>query len=235
MALQSVADRRAESSLRLVVVVPTRATEARAMVREFGGEIVDDPQRGKLAGAMNAGVAARLDEEYYCGLGDDDLLRPGGIALLHSLMKRNPRNVVAYGGCDYIDDSGKTIGVSRAGQWAHRILAWGPDLVPHPGTLIKLDALEKVGGFDEARPFTMDLDAFLKLKRVGSFVSTKTSVSAFRWHRESMTVANRKVSNREARATKRQYLPRALQPISPLWSYPVAWAISGVGRILSSR
>lgn len=235
LSLESVAAQRDEVDLRLVVVLPDTATEARALALEYGAELIDDPRRGKLAGAMNEGIAARRDEDYYCGLGDDDLLRPGSIAHLDALMQSTPGAVVAYGACDYIDEQGRTLWVSRAGQWAARILPWGPNLLPHPGTLISLDALAKVGGFPEDRPLSMDLDAFLKLKKVGRFASTMRSVAAFRWHGDSMTVANRADSNREARKVKREHLPAWLRPISPLWSVPVGWAVTIASNRVSAR
>lgn len=234
LALASVDAQRNETNLRLVVVVPADATEARTMALSFGAELVDDPRRGRLAGAMNEGVAARSGEDFYCGLGDDDLLRPEGIALLSSLAHGSDA-VVAYGACDYIDDQGRTIGVSRAGKFASQILAWGPNLLPHPGTLIRLDALEAVGGFAEDRQLTMDLDVFLKLKKRGRFVCTTRSVAAFRWHTDSLTVSNRKASNQEARAVKREHLPRWLRPVSPAWSYPVGWAVTAASKVVSAR
>lgn len=234
LALESVSAQRAESDITLVVVLPASAVDAIALAKNHGAVIVDDPRAG-LAGAMNAGLAARTDEAFYCGLGDDDLLRPGGIALLLELIDRNPGAVVAYGACDYIDADGEVIGTNRAGALAARIIAWGPNLVPHPGTLIDLDALQAVGGFDESRPFTMDLDAFLKVKKRGRFVSSQVAVSAFRWHPDSTTVSNRRLSNREARAVKRSHLPAGLRPVSPLWSYPVGWATTVASRLVNSR
>lgn len=235
LALASVDAQRDETNLRLVVVVPAGATEARALASRFGAELVDDPGRGRLAGAMNEGIAARNGEDFYCGLGDDDLLRPGGIALLSSLANESDDVVVAYGACDYVDGAGRTIGVSRAGKWASRILSWGPNLLPHPGTLIRLDALEAVGGFAEDRQLTMDLDVFLKLRKRGRFVCTTSSVAAFRWHVDSLTVSNRRASNQEARAVKREHLPNWLRPVSPVWSFPVGWAVTAASKLVSAR
>jgi GT2 family glycosyltransferase len=233
-SLDSVAAVREEVELTLVVVLPPKAVEATAIAKRYGAVIVDDPRSG-LAGAMNAGLTARTTEEYYVGLGDDDLLRPGGIPLLLSMADRDPSIVVAYGACDYIDDASTVVGVNRSGELAHRILSWGPDLVPHPGTLISLDALAEVHGFDESRPHTMDLDAFLKLKKVGRFVSTKRSVSAFRWHADSLTVANRSTAVKEALDVKRSHLPRAVSSIAPLWLVPVAFATNVAGDVVSAR
>lgn len=233
-ALESVAAQRAEVNLRLVVVLPVAATEARSLAVTFGAALVDDPKRG-LAAAMNAGVAARAGETFYVGLGDDDLLRPHGIKTLIGLASRRENTVVAYGACDYIDGESRVIGTNRVGKLASIVLAWGPNLIPHPGALINLNALEKVGGFAEDRPYTMDLDAFLRLKRIGRFVSTRESVSAFRWHADSLTVADRKTSAREALDVKRNNLTGPARGISLIWLWPIALATLAAGEIVSWR
>ncbi len=233
-ALASISAERADQELTLVVVAPPAATEARERATAHGAVIVDDPRAG-LAGAMNAGLRARTTEEYYVGIGDDDLLRRGGIATLVSLVEAKPGAVVAYGACEYIDAESRVIGVNNSGALAHRILSWGPDLVPHPGTVISLNALEAVGGFDESRPHTMDLDAFLKLKKQGTFVATRVPVSAFRWHADSLSVANRSIAVREALDVKRALLPRALRPVAPVLLVPVAYATKWAGDIVNAR
>ena len=233
-ALESVAAQRAEVQLRLVVVLPLAAVEARALATSFGAELVDDPRR-RLAGAMNAGLAVRNEERFYVGLGDDDLLRPHGIQTLLGLASKRDNTVVAYGACDYIDAESRVIGTNRAGSLARHILSWGPNLVPHPGSLIDLDALAKIGGFAENRPYTMDLDAFLRLKRIGHFVSTRASVSAFRWHVGSLTVADRAKSASEAQDVKKQNLVRGIRPFSALWLWPIARATFLAGNFVSWR
>src|SRR5690348_5385965 len=54
-------------SVRLVVVVPESATEARAIAEDLGATVVDDPGRG-LSAAVNAGIAARSAECFYAWL-----------------------------------------------------------------------------------------------------------------------------------------------------------------------
>lgn len=233
-AFESVHAERADQDLTLVVVVPPSADEARAMAAQYDAVLVDDPRAG-LAGAMNAGLRARTGETYYVGLGDDDLLRPGGVARLLAMIDADPRAVVAYGACEYIDAESRVIGVNRSGALAHRILSWGPDLVPHPGTVISLDALEAIGGFDENRPHTMDLDAFLKLKKKGRFLSTKHPVSAFRWHADSLSVASRSTAVREALDVKRAQMPRAIAAVAPVLLVPVAFATKIAGDVVNAR
>ena len=232
----SLASVRAQSDVlaHLVVVVPEAATEARKIASDLGATVVDDPRRG-LSAAVNAGVAARRDERFYAWLGDDDLLAEGGLRTLADLLEAEPRAVVAYGACTYIDDADRTIAVSRAGDLATKILGWGPDLVPQPASLTRVDALLAAGEYDESLRFAMDLDMFLRLKRHGLFVSTKQEVAAFRWHADSLTVANRSLSLAESEKVKRRYLPGAARPLSSLWDLPVRWATRVAARQVNAR
>ena len=229
--LESVKAQRLTVDLSLVVVAPTSATSARELAASYGAVLVDDPREG-ISEAINRGLAARTTEQFYAWVGDDDVFRPGGLALLKSMLDGSPTAVLAYGGCDYIDTAGRTIARSNAAWLADFILAWGPDLVPHPSSMIRLDALEAIGGFDKTLKFAMDLDAMLKLRRRGRFIWTRVAVSGFRWHPDSLTVANRLASSTEAESVKRRHLPPVLRPFSPLWHLPIRWASAfAAGRV----
>ncbi|CDK01549.1 putative Glycosyl transferase family 2 [Microbacterium sp. C448] len=232
--LDSVQAQRESVELTLVVVSPPGAVAARELAAAYGAVFVDDPRQG-ISAAINRGLTARTHERYYAWIGDDDMFRVGGLALLRDLLEADPRAVVAYGGCDYVDPEDRTAWVSSAGRLATFLLPWGPDLIPNPAALIRLDALEAIGGFDESLRFAMDLDAFLSLRRHGSFTSTRTSVAAFRWHPDSLTVANRRASSRESEAVKRRHLPRILRPVSPLWDAPVRWASAYAASRVTAR
>jgi glycosyltransferase involved in cell wall biosynthesis len=232
--LESVQAQRADVLLTLAVVLPASATGARALAETYGAVIIDDPKQG-ISAAINRGLAARTSERFYAWVGDDDMFRPNGLATLKALLDHNHDAVLAYGGCDYIDPSGKVLALSNAGGLAKFLLPWGPDLIPHPGTMIRLDALEAIGRFDVSLKYAMDLDAFLKLRSHGRFVWTRTAVSAFRWHPDSLTVANRLESSRESERVKRNHLPRVLRPLSPVWNYPIRWASGFAASRINAR
>lgn len=232
--LEAIDRQKKDVSLRLVVVAPAGATDARSLAKKFDADVVDDPKTG-ISAAINCGIEARKGEEFYAWMGDDDLFRPGGLSLLQRLLDENPAAIVSYGACEYIDPKGKILATSRAGKLAQFLLPWGPDLIPHPGAMIRLDALEAIGGFDTSLKYAMDLDAFLQLQKMGKFVCTTTPVSAFRWHPDSLTVANRRNSSLESEAVKLRYLPRFLKPIRFLWVYPIRWASSVAAQRVSKR
>jgi hypothetical protein len=90
--------------------------------------------------------------------------------------------------------------------------------------VVRLDALEAVGNFDSSLRYALDLDVFLKLKRVGVFISQPVVSARFRWHADSATVADRSASATEAMAVKNRHVPAWLRGVSWIWNYPVSWA-----------
>ncbi len=216
------------------VVVSPASPKVKGLAKQYRADWVEDPATG-ISAAVNQGIRARAEEEFYAWMGDDDLFRPGALHRLISLLDSHPDAVLAFGACDYILDSGRVITTSKAGNLATFLLPWGPDLIPHPGTMVRLDDLEAIGGFDESLRFTLDLDAFLRLRYRGRFVSTKETVSAFRWHLDSLTVSDRRGSSAEAMMVKARNLPSYLRPIHWLWNYPVAWASAVAAQLLVRR
>ena len=234
LTLATIDAQRDDVPLRLVVVAPESASAARDLALSHGATVVGDPKSG-ISAAINAGIDAAGSESYYAWMGDDDLFRPGGLRRLLDLMQSGPDVVVTYGGCDYIDPQGNVIGTSRAGRAARWLLPWGPDLIPHPGSMIRLDAMRAVGLFDPTLRYAMDLDMFLRLRSSGRYLSTREPVSAFRWHPDSLTVANRQASSAESEAVKRRHLAPALRPVAPLWEFPLRWAASRAATAVSRR
>lgn len=222
-SLESIDLQRQNVSLNLVVVLPENAKKARQLADEFGAHIVDDPGRG-LSAAINAGLSVSSGEKYYAWMGDDDLFEEGALRFLVDQISRSKNAVLAFGACRYISSSGAQIGVNNAGGFAKVLLSWGPDLIPHPGSLMLLDAVNKAGNYDESLKYCMDLDLFLRLKSLGKFVSSRKIVSSFRWHPESLTVAGRQNSSLESEGVKYKYLPRVIQPFSFIWNVPIRYA-----------
>ncbi len=230
-ALRSVSE---QGDLAHCVVVSPAVVAVQKLAKKYGAKWIQDPATG-IAAAVNVGLSTRAGEEFYAWLGDDDLFRSGALSKLADLLDASPEAVLASGACEYILDSGRVIALNRAGALGRFLLPWGPDLIPHPGTMVRLDDLEAIGGFDENLRFTLDLDAFLKLRRRGRFVFTTTVVSAFRWHPDSLTVADRWGSSSEAMMVKVRHLPGLLRPVAWIWNYPVSWASACAAWLLVRR
>lgn len=218
----------------IAVVLPGSASEARALCVHYGATIIDDLGTG-MADAVNRGLDIATTERFYVWVGDDDRLVAPGVASLVGELQRNDAAVVAYGQCEYITGAGARVAVSRAGSLARFLLPWGPNFIPHPGTVMRLEALKAVGGFDSRLRYALDLDVFLKLRRKGQFVSQSVISAQFRWHPESLTVADRWASSVEAMRVKAGHLPPVLRLLSPLWHWPVAWASALAAAAVTRR
>ena len=206
---------------RIVVVAPVGDAWTREICESRGAIVLDDPGAG-MADAINLALSSATSEEFYLWLGDDDELVVEGVARLVEALTQAPGTVVAYGHCDYIDGDGRKIVRSRAGRLARWVLEFGPNLIPHPGTVIRLSALRAIGGFESRLSYALDLDVFLRLRAYGRFISLPVVSSRFRWHDDSLTVADRAASTREAIEVKNKHLPSLLRPFAWMWNYPVA-------------
>jgi GT2 family glycosyltransferase len=207
----------------ILLVAPEGSTVATDLAAMYGARLLPDP--GSLAAAINLGAASAGPHiEYLNWLGDDDLLEPDSLARTVACLEANPQATLAYGACRYIDEAGQELWVSRAGPWATRILAWGPDLIPQPGMLVRHAAWIAVGGIDESYKFAFDLDLLLKLKAIGPLLDVGEILSSFRWHGDSLTVGDRTTSLRESERARRASLSPIARSVAWIWERPVRGA-----------
>ena len=204
-------------------------------IRAMSESFVVDPGRG-LAAAINAGInSLPIEIEFVNWLGDDDLLKAGGLSKLQSALTENQEAVLAYGHCQYIDSEGTTLFTVRAGRWAETLLRFGPQLISQPAMLFRRDAFRLVGGLDEQLGWAFDLDLLIKLSRLGRFRSVSGVTASYRWHDGALTVASRKESVREASIVRVRHLHPVMQTLSWSWEPLVRRAVLHTGLILSRR
>lgn len=235
--LQSIRDQ--ALPVTLIVVCPPAAEIARAMAERFDAKLVDDP--GSLPAAINSGLSSCPDSEYVTWLGDDDLLEPYSLAQTVSALDVNPDAVLAYGWCRYIDPNGRPLWVNKTGKRAEAVLAWGPQLIPQPGMVVRRRAWDQVGGVDESLSLAFDFDLILKLRRTGAFVCVNRVLASFRWHPESLTVSSRDRNLEESERVKRRYLRPWQTRVAWAWERPVrlatrvaAWNVNRKARAIVS-
>lgn len=213
----------------IAMIFPAKNKATADLAKEFGAMIADDP--GSLSGAVNLGISmANSHHEYIGWIGDDDLISPRSLEVAINLLDKTPEAVVAFGYCDYIDDTGRKFLTSRAGKLAPWIMTWGPNLVPCPGTVFRLSALNSAGEFDINCKYSMDLDMFLRLRKLGKFISIKRVQASFRWHPTSITVANRSKILHETEQVKHKHLSQPLRIFAPIWDLPVRYATKLAAR-----
>lgn len=195
-----------------------------------------DEQDSGLAAKINFGIRSLPKEiEYITWLGDDDLLTPNSLRQSRAVIEGPDRPVLVYGGCEYIDPGGKKIFVNQSGNWAVRLLRFGPQLIPQPGSLFRRDAFEQVGGLNEDLGWAFDFDLFLSLSKLGVTSYIPQIISKFRWHPGSLSVSRRADSVKEASQVRVSHLPNGLKSISYFWEGPIRVATYLAGTFLSNR
>lgn len=216
--------------LDLVVVAPgDRGVQE--LIAGTGARFVEDPRRGGLSGALNAGLAAaRPGTRYFAWLGDDDLLAEGSLAATTHALAGNPDAVLVFGWCDYIDSDDNVVFRSRAGKVAAATLTFGPNLIPQPGSLMRLSAVQAAGGLDESVRLAMDLDLFLRLRRQGRLIALPQTLASFRWHPDSATVRGESESMEESDRLRMKYMPRPAALVYEVLRWPGRWALVAAKR-----
>ena len=226
---------RCDSNSLIYVVSPNLDDVKYLKDLELCDEILLDPGRG-LPDAINYGINALPDSVLYVSwLGDDDLLVGSAIDLVLAQLEKNKDCVGVYGSCEYVDVNGQSIGINRFGKLANAVLHFGPCLVPQPGMLFRRSTFNHVGGLNSSYRMAFDLDLLLKIKREGKLVYIPFLISRFRWHNDSLSVHQRLGASKEASRIRRKYLPKILQPISPLWEIPLTTANYFAGFLVTLR
>lgn len=188
-----------------------------------------------LPNAINQAVKSLPETiEHINWLGDDDLLTPGSLMISSAVLDNEPKTVLVFGSCDYVDEDGDVVWRNKSGSWAVPLMRLGPDLIPQPGALFRRSAFEDVGGLSTKYSWAFDFDLFLKLSKKGRLRFVNKTLAKFRWHPESLSVEHRKKSVAEASLVRISHLPPLLRPVSFLWEWPVRTATLIAGNRVTS-
>jgi GT2 family glycosyltransferase len=217
------------------IVAPESAKLASVLDPDSYDALIVDPGTG-LSAAIDAGLRSfPSNVEYINWLGDDDLLTEGSLNHALAILVSDPDIALVYGGCQYVDGDGKSLWLNKSGSYAKYLMRFGPQLIPQPGSLMRRDAYEKIGGLDHQYKWAFDLDLFIRLSRVGKLQFTPRTLAKFRWHDGSLSVGGRNGSVAEASAIRIAALPIMLRAIALLWEIPIRWAILKAGNRLNLR
>ena len=214
---QSLASIRSAGNATIHVVAPESAQLESSLNPDSYDALITDPGRG-LSAAIDSGLRSFPPSVQYINwLGDDDLLAEGSLDHALNILVSEPDIALVYGGCEYIDGDGKSLWLNRSGSYAKYLMRCGPQLIPQPGSLMRRDMYEQIGGLNQEFKWAFDLDLFIRLSRVGRLQFTPQTLAKFRWHDGSLSVGGRAGSASEASVIRIAALPRWIQLLAPLW------------------
>ena len=234
-AYESIAGQAGDFTLDIIIGCPANVVES--VKKELPeATVVAEPATGGLGhklGALLSDAAASSD--FLAWLGDDDLLTKDSLQTAASALIANNDASMVYGGCDYIDASGKVLFTNSSGPWASKILRFGPQLIPQPGSLMRSKAYAAAGGLTDQFNLAFDFDLFLRLQQQGGLVFVDETLSQFRWHPNSLSVKRRLTSVLEASIVRRHYYRGPARFTWWVWEPFVIAATWLAGKLVSRR
>lgn len=198
-------------------------------------DLIIDDKGLSLPEAINKGVKALPESvEYVSWLGDDDSMLPGAIEAQVVIFDRDTNVVATYGKCQYVDAYGNNLFIQRSGQFAAKLLSWGPNLIPQPGGLFRRSAWEQLSGLESLFSQAFDTDLFLRMKAIGDVRYIEKTLANYRWHKDALSVGNRWRSITESSLSRKRRSGLSILT-SPIVDWPVRLSTLAAGKILSMR
>ncbi len=177
---------------REIIVVDDGSTDdTRTRLAPYDDRIQYCYQANKgLSGARNAGFALSTGD-YVLFLDSDDLLHPDALAQLSGILDQSPKEGLVYCAWQQINAADKSIlgevHPRRVGQLLKPLLL-REFFFFGSSALIRREALEQVGGFDESLVWGDDADMWLRIALAGwNFGYLDKPVLQYRIHEASMT------------------------------------------------
>lgn len=187
----------------------SNSTEFKSLI----DDVLEEPTEGSLSQKLSLALSSFPEDVEYIGwIGDDDLLTNDSLELTSHYLDTDPDSVLVFGSCEYIDEQGRVIGKNKSGRWALALSRLGPFLAPQPGSLFRKTAFETVGGLDSQFGLAFDFDLFLSLSNLGRVSFLDKTLAKFRWHSDSLSVDQRKLSVKEASMVRKKQASRYLRP-----------------------
>ena len=236
LAYESIAQQKGDFELEILIGCPSDKLEAVTRALPDGAKVIAESTEPGLARKLDLLLRElSADCDLIGWLGDDDLLTDGSLAATAAAFAKDEQVVMSYGGCDYIDAAGKVIFTNQSGDWAAKILRFGPQLIPQPGSLMKRSAFIKTKGLSNEFALAFDFDLFLQLKNLGKFAFINQTLAQFRWHPTSLSVKQRMRSVTEASRVRRSHYAGLAKLVWWVWEPVVILATWSAGKLVSLR
>ena len=161
---------------------------------EIGAQLIFEPDSGQTL-AMRAGFE-RATGELLGWLNADDILEPGALSLAHRVFVENPDAAMVSAVSLFIREDGAVVGAMATPPVpTFERLVRSRFNPAQPSTFFRAEAYREVGGLDVRWNLAQDLDLWLRLSKVGRYITLPDVVLArYRVHpaakSERMAVAS---------------------------------------------
>ena len=166
-------------------------------------------KRIRFVSRSNKGLTKTLNELFAMSVGQfiarmdcDDVALPDRFATQLQALRNDPALVCIGGSFQLIDGEGRLLTTLRPptddADIQKQTLA-GHGAICHPTAMIRREALQRIGGYDEDFKTAQDLDLWLRLGEVGKLANVPQPVLKFRLHEGSVSETKRVEQRKSAR------------------------------------
>ncbi len=145
--------------------------------------VVHQDPRGIPASANHGLSLAR--GQYIARQDSDDLSHPDRLACEVEYLEAHPQVVCVSGYVQMMDARGRTLTTLKVATEHERIedeMLRGHCSIWHTMSMMRRDALQQVGGYDENFPLAEDIELFLRLSEIGRVANLPRAVGKYRLH-----------------------------------------------------
>lgn len=180
-------------NIEYIIIDGGSTDESQDIIRKYARYLfywVSEPDNGQV-NAINKGIK-RSTGKYISWLGSDDILLPGALTKMVSVLEKNPDIGIVYGGVAFIDEKDR---IKKTNAYPDmtikRLLYDKHSTIAQPSSMLRRKTLDNAGGLDESLTYCMDYDLWIRLIRISDAINLgETVLSGYRLHTESKTVGS---------------------------------------------
>lgn len=151
---------------------------------------ISEPDNGQV-NAINKGIK-KSTGKYITWLGSDDILLPGALTKMVSVLEKNPDTGIVYGGVAFINEEERVEKTHTYPDMTLKKLLYDKhSTIAQPSSMLRRKTLDAAGGLDESLTYCMDYDLWIRLLRISDAINLGDALlSGYRLHPESKTVGS---------------------------------------------
>lgn len=222
-AIQSVLANKRHTNVAVAVIDGGSQDETKSIILKYADEIdvwCSEPDGGQ-ANAINKGIHALPDCQYYMWLNSDDVFEDEcAISKIVSFAEMN-RLDVCYGLSHFINSRGDVIGEYPVEEFSYKNLG-NRCFLSQPSVMFSKNAYETVGPINESLKMCLDYEYWIRLSQEYEFGFIKEYIGATRMYGETKTST-----------MQQQHLKEGINILMKYYGkVPVHWVVS---KILADR
>lgn len=222
-AIQSVLANKKHANIAVAVIDGDSQDETKSIILKYADEIdawCSEPDGGQ-ANAINKGIHALPDCQYYMWLNSDDVFEDEcAISKIVSYAEMN-RLDVCYGLSHFINSRGDVIGEYPVEEFSYENLG-NRCFLSQPSVMFSKKAYETVGPLNESLKMCLDYEYWIRLSQEYEFGFIKEYIGATRMYGETKTST-----------MQQQHLKEGINILMKYYGkVPTHWVVS---KILSDR